>query len=62
MRQTIGLGGAETIDRIEISWPGGGSTQIFDFPAARRLLRIVEGRDDLETVELEGFQLGAGSF
>ena len=38
----FGLGCAETVDRIEIAWPGG-KQQVFEHVAARRAYRVRSG-------------------
>ncbi|MEC8942362.1 MAG: ASPIC/UnbV domain-containing protein, partial [Verrucomicrobiota bacterium] len=59
LRQTIGIGQADIIDRIEIWWPASGITQQFQNVAANRMIRITEERDTIETVELSRFQFPA---
>ncbi len=58
LRQTVGLGRAARIRRLEIDWPATGLTQTFEDVPVDRLLRIVEGADEFETIELRKFQLG----
>jgi len=58
LRQTIGLGQADTIERLEIRWPGSGATQVIDGLPLDRLVSVVEGADDYEVRELEPFRLG----
>jgi hypothetical protein len=50
MRQTLGLGSATEIERIEIYWPTSGIRQVFDGPAPDRSYRIVEGVDEIEAI------------
>lgn len=57
LRQTIGLGTAKRIDRLEIFWPTTGKTQTFPNLAANRFIRITEGRDELTPIELKPFRL-----
>lgn len=59
LRQTIGIGQADIIDRIEIWWPASGITQQFQDVTANRMIRITEERDTVETVELSRFQFPA---
>ena len=47
LRQTIGLGKAEKIIRLEILWPTTGKTQVFENVPMDRLLRIKENADTL---------------
>ena len=56
LRQTIGIGKADSIARIEIWWPTSGITQRFEAVAANRMIRITEESDMIETVELPRFQ------
>ena len=48
LRQTIGLGRPETVERVAVYWPATDRTQTFAGVAPDRLYRIVEGRDELE--------------
>ncbi|MCH2065178.1 MAG: CRTAC1 family protein [Roseibacillus sp.] len=56
LRQTIGIGKADSIARIEIWWPTSGITQRFEAVAANRMIRITEESDMIETVALPRFQ------
>jgi hypothetical protein len=47
LRQTVGLGRASRIARLEVFWPASDSTQTFTDVAPGRFYRIVEGRDEL---------------
>jgi len=58
LRQTIGLGRAVRIERLEIFWPTTGRTQVFENVAPDRFLRIVEDRDAIEVIELRSVRLG----
>jgi hypothetical protein len=58
LRQTIGLGKAERIERIEVLWPTSATTQEFRGIEMDRYVRIVEGKDGAETLDLKQFQLG----
>ncbi|MBS0265413.1 MAG: ASPIC/UnbV domain-containing protein, partial [Planctomycetes bacterium] len=42
LEQSIGLGSATTIERIEIRWPTTGKTQVIDHPPVDRLLLVLE--------------------
>jgi len=59
LRPTIGLGQAKTIDVLEIRWPTTDRTQTFRDVPADRAIRIVEGEDRWETLDLRPFRLGA---
>ena len=43
LRVHVGLGGAATVDRVDIRWPGGRSERI-DTPPADRIVTVQEGR------------------
>ena len=60
MRQEIGLGRAETIERLEIYWPTTDRTQQFHDVAVDRLIEIREDQDDYQTIALETFALVGG--
>jgi len=59
LRQTIGLGRADLVERLEIYWPTTDLTQVFEGVEVNRFLRVVEGEDELVEVALESFTLGA---
>ena len=48
LRQTIGLGQPEAVEKVSVYWPATDRTQTFADAAPDRLYRIVEGRDQLE--------------
>ncbi|MCR9246053.1 MAG: FG-GAP-like repeat-containing protein [bacterium] len=48
LRQTIGLGHAERIERVEVFWPRSGATQTVTGMVLDAAIRIVEGRDGFE--------------
>ena len=58
LRQEIGLGQAEQIEAIEVTWPATGETQRFEEAAMDRAYRIREGEADLEPLALPTFSLG----
>ncbi len=60
LRQHLGLGAASKIERLEIYWPTSDTTQSFDRVPLDRFLRVVEGADAFETLELPTFRLGDG--
>ncbi len=60
LRQTIGLGRATSIARLEVTWPGG-RVQSFDDVPLDRFLQITEGDDRLEPLSLRRLELGRGS-
>ena len=53
LRQTIGLGKAQRIDRLEIFWPTTGLTQTFSDLPVDRIIRIVEGEASYSTLDLK---------
>ena len=59
LRQTMGIGQADDIEQIEIWWPASGTTQRFQHVAANQMIRITEGSELIETVELPRFQFPA---
>ena len=61
LRQTIGLGRASKIKRLEIFWPTTGETQVFGDVPADRFIRIVEGESRYRRLSLPKFVLGGGS-
>ena len=57
LRQTIGLGRANTVERLEILWPTTGETQALENVPGNQTIRIVEGIPGYETIELDTFRL-----
>ena len=55
LRQTLGLGGAARIERLEILWPATGVTQTFTDVPADRAIHIVEGEPSYSTLALHRF-------
>ena len=58
LRQTIGLGAAAHIERLEVFWPTTGITQSFSDVAVEQAVRIVEDEDSYTTIELRTLTLG----
>lgn len=56
-RQEIGLGNATRIKRLEVFWPTSGERQVFEDVPLDTLLRVTEGQDTFETLELRPFSL-----
>ena len=52
LRQTIGIGKAENVQRLEIFWPTSGKTQEFHDLPADVLIRIVEDEDEFQVQNL----------
>ena len=57
----FGLGEAARVDRLEIRWPGSGTTQIFEPVELDAFYRAVEGEEELRPIEAPRFRLGAGA-
>ena len=53
LRQTIGLGQAESASEIEIFWPTTGKTQRLGEVSSGQLIRVVEGKEGYEQVPLK---------
>jgi hypothetical protein len=60
LRQTIGIGQAENIERMEVLWPTSGVTQTFRAVTVNRAVRVVEGKNQLTTLPLKRLVLGGG--
>jgi hypothetical protein len=58
LRQTIGLGKATKIERLEVYWPRTGKTQTFTNVTPDRMVRITEGQDEMQTVNLTKTEIG----
>jgi hypothetical protein len=58
LRQTVGLGSADSIHRLEVDWPTSGTTQVFSDVPMDRAFRVTEGRDQLEPLDLKPVRLG----
>lgn len=56
LRQTIGLGKATSIRKLEIYWPATGQTQTFRDIAVDRIIRITEGVDRVKELNLPAFR------
>lgn len=59
LRQEIGLGKAQAIETIEISWPATKQTQVFRNVAMDQFLRIQEGNATPVRLDLKRFQFSA---
>lgn len=53
LRQTIGLGKAESAGEVEIFWPRTGKTQRLGEVSSGQLIRVVEGEEGFERVPLK---------
>jgi hypothetical protein len=61
LRQEIGLGPAQAIERVEIFWPVTGATQVLRGLAMDHFYRVREGASDAVLWELKSFRLGANA-
>jgi hypothetical protein len=60
LRQAIGLGNAEQIESVEISWPTTGATQVFEEVESNRFYRVTEGQDRIEVIQRPPFSFHRG--
>ncbi len=60
LRQTIGLGKAERISKLEIDWPTTGEKQTFGEVPMDGAIRIREGEDKFHRLELPSFHFASG--
>ena len=58
LRQTIGLGSAERIDRLEVHWPASGETQVFTGVPVDVFLEIEEGNPEFRVVSRPVIRFG----
>jgi len=58
LRQHFGLGDARTIDQLTVRWPRSGIVQTFENLAPNRIIRVTEGRDELEEVRYPTVAVG----
>ena len=58
LRQHIGLGRAERVERLEIHWPASGRTQVFRDVDVNQLIVAREDRDGFETRPYEAVEFG----
>ena len=59
LRQSVGLGKATAVKRLEVFWPTTGETEVFEDVAGGRTVRLVEGTGMLQEVVLERVSLRA---
>lgn len=57
LRQTIGLGKASKVRRLEVYWPTTDKTQVFHDVEMDRVLRLVEGEEQFTELHLKRFDL-----
>ena len=58
LRETIGIGKATKVDRLEVFWPTTGKTQTFEGLVPDRAIRITEGSSDVQVLNLKPTPLG----
>ena len=58
LRQTIGLGAAHRVERLEVYWPASGDTQVFTGVPMDAFLEIEEGNPDFRVVSPPRLSLG----
>ena len=56
LRQTFGLGNAESTQLLEVFWPMTGKTQILMNPPAAQVIQIVEGKEGCTKLPLKPFK------
>ena len=56
LRQTIGLGRSERVERLEIFWPTSGEIQVFETVPLDAFLQIVEGQKHFVHLQLQPFR------
>ena len=61
LRQTIGLGKASRIVRIEIQWPSTGEEQVLEDLPMDQFIKITEGVEEPQTLSLKKLNLGAAA-
>ncbi len=57
-RQEIGLGTATSVRSLEVWWPRSGTRQVFEDVPLDAMVRVVEGNQHLERLELRAVRLG----
>ena len=57
LRQSIGLGQATQVKRLEVYWPTSDQTQVFYDLPANQFFKVVEGQQKVQVQQLEGIQL-----
>jgi hypothetical protein len=61
LRQEIGIGKAERVERVEVYWPTSDTRQTFEDLLPGRLYEIVEGDSELRSRELTPLPFRAAS-
>ena len=56
LRQYVGLGSAERVAQLVVFWPKSGREQVFAEVPANAIIRVTEGREQLEILALPAFK------
>ena len=56
LRQYVGLGSAERVAQLVVFWPQSDREQVFDEVPVNAIIRVTEGRDQLEILALPAFK------
>ena len=56
LRQYVGLGSAEQVAQLVVFWPKSGREQVFDNVPVNAIIRVTEGREQLEILALPPFK------
>ncbi len=56
LRQYVGLGAAERVAQLAVFWPKSGREQVFTEVPSNAIIRVTEGRDELEILALPAFK------
>ena len=59
LRQYAGLGAAERVAQLVVFWPKSGREQVFAEVPVNAIIRVTEGRDQLEILALPSFKFAA---
>ena len=60
LTQHIGLGKAQKVESLEVYWPASGIRQVFSDVPLDTHLRVIEGEDEYEVMDLPAVPLGIG--
>jgi hypothetical protein len=58
LRQSIGIGKATVIDEVKIIWPVSGTAQSFHNVSPNKFVKITEGKNELEELNIKSFEFG----
>ena len=56
LRQYVGLGSAERVAQLVVFWPQSGREQVFAEVPVNAIIRVTEGREQLEILALPAFK------